>query len=160
MPASMASRTETGRPADFAAQVFGDVDAHQLVRSVMRTLASSALGVVVINEAAAVAGGDFQIAAHEIAFGHAMRAHDAEAAMLVGGVQVGVEGEGGAGFVLEDRGLEVDDVAVRAEGVVDGFPDGFLDVEDLGLGIGGRARFPAGRTFGPRSWRPSSGESR
>jgi hypothetical protein len=64
---------------------------------------------------AAIAGGDFQEAAHEITFGHAMRAHHAEAAVFVWGVEIGVEGEACARLVLQDRGLVVDDVAVGVE---------------------------------------------
>ncbi len=116
----------------------------------MGALRRGAFGVVVIGQTGAVAGGDFQVAAHEVALGHAMGAHDAEAAVFVGGVEVGVEGQRGAGFVLQDRGLIVDDVAVGMEGVIDRVPDRFLDVEDLGLlvrggGVGGDKGFPAAK---------------
>lgn len=127
-----------GQAVAFPAQPGGDVAAHEPAGGVMRALHGRALGVVVVGEAAAVAGGDAQEAADEIAFGHAVPAHQAEAAVFVGDVEVGVEGEAGTGFVFQERGLEIQDVAVRGEGVVGRFPDGFLDVEDPGLGVGGR----------------------
>ena len=117
----------------------------------MRAQAGRTLGVVVVSQPAAVAGGDFEVAAHEIALGHAMGAHNAETAVFVGRIEVGVEGEGRAGFVLQDRGLVVDYVTITAERVINRLPDRFLDVENLGLGIvGGRVfgqeAFPAAET--------------
>jgi hypothetical protein len=64
-----------------------------------------------------------------------VRAHHAKAAMLVWSVKVRMKRKTAACFILQNCRLKIDDITGRMEGVIGRFPNRFLDMENLCLGI-------------------------
>ena len=94
--------------------MFNDLSCHQRICAVVAIIRIAAVGGVdLFLTAARVVYAE--VVSYEVAFGHAVGAHDTETAELIRHIEVGMESKRRPAFILTQGGLVVDNIGVAVE---------------------------------------------